>query len=179
MVYLLDKEIHIGKQKCKFTHNIGYKELMETVTLLSDVLIIEEELTGTPIVDVLNYKPVTLFHICKHYTDLDLSVYEDMYRLVDDIFDSEDAQDVVNIYNEVTRLYAEERTRKEQEIRDRNSVQGMLKVLGRNLMGTDDGKNVGMIRTMLTDIFIKLNRESNDQGPTAPKVNMSAYKAKK
>lgn len=184
------KTMEIAGQKIKTNDKIGFADFARIVMTLSEVMITEDPETGAPIVDKLNYRPVALFYILKSLTDMDMTKYSgengDLYLLVDDV-DFADADTrvlVYAMYGAVERMYEPIVEQKVREIHDRNSVAAQLRQLTRQLVGSKDGKDVGVIRLLLTELFMKMQRKEqgqrNDEGIASGKiVDLSEFKPKK
>jgi len=180
MVLCSGKKIKVGDKVGEFTRNCGYPEAATLAAILADALIVADELTGAPKRDVLSYRPMAVFHILQYLTNVDLTEYSDdtekLYRIADDV---EETPEFLDIYNEVQRIYHPLSKARMQLIRDKNSVAAQLMKLNRVLFGSDENKDAGLIRSMLTELFVKMERE-NKKSPSALTnvVDLSMFKKK-
>lgn len=182
----LGKTIRIDDKTAQFTTDIGYREIVRLVKILNSSLITEDEATGAAVVDVVNFLPLALFHILRLLTDMDMTKYsegaQDLYSIVDDVEKSPDRDQIMQIVARVKELADVDAQYRIKEIEGKNSVAAQFKGLIRLMLGSDDGKNTGMVRSMLTDLFIKMEREGKGNGKQSASnqlVDLSEFKAKR
>ena len=179
-------------QTFHIAEKMSHKALMVIVNTAAMVLITKAA-NGVTQENVLMREPVLLYKMFDVLTDFDLTEYQNreedsVVSFYDDMRDFKDTCiEFYSMYSEVCDAYDEVANEIRRQAKEENKIGPLLRAFGSYMDGDGTQKDIGLIRKMLTDLFIKQNKpeqkeDKNNDNPESnviPMVDLSKYKVKK